>query len=214
MTAPEETPVPQDTPVAQELINEFVVAAHFDLPKVQMLLAEHPALINENATWIETPIQAAAHVGNTEIALYLLDHGAPLDICTASVLGLADEVTALLAEYPELSHATGAHNIPVLFFAALGGHTAIAEMLVAAGTPVDAPEGVNTALHGAALRGQTAMVRWLLDHEANPFTADFEGKTPYERALENGHTETAALLVQYEEAEAGIDIDGDGEVGA
>ena len=99
--------------LAQDTIDEFVVASHHDLPRVQTMLAENPDLLNENAQWIETPIQASAHVGNRPIAEYLLGQGAPLDICTAAMLGRIDEVRSLLADDPELAHAHGAHNIPV-----------------------------------------------------------------------------------------------------
>lgn len=186
--------------LSQDTINEFVIAAHHDLPQVKKMLAEQPALLNENAEWIETPIQAAAHVGNRQITEYLLDQGAPLDICTAAMLGRADDVRSILADEPEESAATGSHNIPVMFFAAIGGHVDIAQILLDAGSPVNADEGVNSPLHGAAMFGQPAMVQWLLDHEANPYAKDYEGKTPLDRAQENGHPEAAALLEPYFEA--------------
>ena len=181
-------------PLSQETIDEFVVASHHDLPRVQTLLAENPDLLNENAQWIETPIQAAAHVGNRPIAEYLLGQGAPLDICTAAMLGKIDEVRALLADEPELAHAHGAHNIPVLFYPAISGNIAIAQLLVDAGADVNFEDGQNSPLHGAALVGQTVMVQWLLDHDANPFAKDYEGKTPLDRAEDNRHEEAAALL--------------------
>ena len=181
-------------PISQEAVDEFVVAAHHDLPRVRELLAGNPTLLNENATWIETPIQAAAHVGNRPIAEYLLDQGAPLDICTASMLGLIDDVRALLADTPELSGATGAHNIPLMFFPAISNNTEIAQVLYDAGANVNAGEGGNTPLHGAAIFGNIAMLQWLLDHAANPYAVDYEGKTPLERAHDNGHEAAAALL--------------------
>lgn len=181
-------------PIPQETIDEIVVAAHHDLPRVQEMLAEEPRLLNENATWIETPIQAAAHVGNRPIAEYLLGQGAPLDICTAAMLGQIDDVKALLAEAPELSGATGAHNIPLMFFAALSDNTDIAQTLYDAGADVNAGEGGNTPLHGAAVFGHMNALRWLLAHDANPYAVDYEGKTPLERAQDNGHAEAAALL--------------------
>ena len=189
--------------LAQEMIDEFVVAAHHDLPRVEHMLAENPALLNENAQWIETPLQAAAHVGNRPIAEFLLAQGAPLDICTATVLGRADEVTAMLASDPELAHATGAHNIPVLYYAAISGNADIAQTLVDAGADVNAGAGGNTPLHGAAIVGQTVMVRWLLDHDANPYAEDYEGKTPLDRALANNHHETAAVLKPFFETADG-----------
>lgn len=180
--------------LSQETIDEFVVASHHDLPHIQTMLAENPDLLNENATWIETPIQAAAHVGNRPIAEYLLDQGAPLDICTAAMLGLTDDVKALLIDDPELAHAHGAHNIPVMFYPAIGGSIEIAQILLDAGADINFPDGANSPLHGAALVGQTALVQWLLIHDANPYATDYEGKTPLDRAEANGHAEAAALL--------------------
>ncbi|MEP7293381.1 MAG: ankyrin repeat domain-containing protein [Chloroflexota bacterium] len=180
--------------LSQETIDEFVVAAHHDLPRVQELLAEQPDLLNENATWIETPIQAAAHVGNRPIAEYLLDQGAPLDICTASMMGLTEDVKALLADNPELSGATGAHNIPLMFYPALSDNTEIAQILFDAGADVNAGEGGNTPLHGAAITGHVNVLRWLLDHDANPYAVDYEGKTPLDRAQANNHDAAAAIL--------------------
>ncbi len=182
------------TELTQEAIDEFVVAAHHDLAFVQQHLAENPDLLNENATWIETPIQASAHVGNRPIAEYLLAQGAPLDICTAAMLGQIDDVKAMLTDDPELAHAHGAHNIPVLFFPAISGNVEIAQVLVDAGAEVNFPDGINSPLHGAALTGHTAMVKWLLDHDANPYATDYEGKTPLDRAETNGHEDAAALL--------------------
>jgi ankyrin repeat protein len=180
--------------LSQEQIDEFVVASHHDFDKVQQMLAEHPALLNENATWVETPIQAAAHVGNRPIVEYLLEQGAPLDICTAAMLGREDDVAALLEEDPGLSEAVGAHHIPVMYYPAISGNISIAERLLAAGADVNAGEGGNTPLHGAAVFGQAEMVRWLLDHDANPYALDFNGKTPIEVAQANGHTMVVEML--------------------
>lgn len=191
------------TTPSQETINNFVISAHFDLPRVKEMLAETPELLNENAEWIETPLQAAAHVGNVAIAEFLLEQGAPLDICTAAMLGRADDIDALLAETPDLVHATGAHNIPLLFYPVIHGHLAIAEKLLAAGADINAGDGGNTPLHGAALFDRPEMARWLLDHDANPFAIDFEGKTPYDRAHEKGHQQVAEMLKPFAEAEEG-----------
>lgn len=180
--------------IGQEAINQFVIAAHHDLPYVKQTLAEYPQLLNENAEWIETPIQAATHVVNRPIIDYLLAQGAPLDICTAAVLGRADDVRTMLAENPELAHATGAHNIPVLFFPVVVGDLEIAQILLDAGAAVNVEEGANSPLHGAAIFGQAGAARWLLDHDANPYAKDYEGKTPLDRAEASGHEAVTALL--------------------
>lgn len=182
--------------LSQEQINTFVIAAHHDFDAVKTQLAAQPALLNENAEWFETPIQAAAHTGQRAIAEYLLEQGAPLDICTASMLGRAADVRAMLAEAPDLIGANGAHHIPLMYFAAIGASIEIAQLLVDAGADINVGVGGNTALHGAAGFGRTEMVKWLLGHGADPAATDYNGKTPLEIAHQTGHTAAAELIGQ------------------
>lgn len=190
----------------QNQIDQLVIAAHQDFARVQEILGENPGLLNENASWVETPIQAAAHVGSREIAEYLLEKGAPLDICTAAMLGYEDEVSTFLNDNPLLAGASGAHDIPVMFYPAISGNIAIAERLLAAGADVNAGAGGNTALHGAAGFGQAEMARWLLEHDANPYATDHNGKLPVEVAQTNGHTLITEMLRPY------TDLDREGDV--
>jgi hypothetical protein len=82
-----------------DLLKEFVTAAHGDMGKVRQMLAAHPELLNEAYDWgsagLETAI-GAAHVGNRVIAEFLLQQGAPLEICTAAVLGCNADVQIFL----------------------------------------------------------------------------------------------------------------------
>ncbi|MBL8147025.1 MAG: ankyrin repeat domain-containing protein [Anaerolineae bacterium] len=183
--------------LSQNQINDFVIAAHHDLPKVQEMLAEQPALLNESAEWLETAVQAASHVNRPDIINFLLDQGAPMDICTAAVLGLEDDVASLLIEFPDLVEATGAHNLPVVFFPAIAGYVNILSLLVTAGADVSAGDENNTALHGAVLFGQVETVRWLLANDANPYARDHEGRLPVDLANERGNAEIIALLEPY-----------------
>jgi hypothetical protein len=77
--------------IPTETVREFVTAGHGDLEKVKQMLADQPAVLNLSYDWNpggpETALQAAAHVGSRAVAEYLLDQGAPLDICTAAMLG-------------------------------------------------------------------------------------------------------------------------------
>lgn len=181
----------------QEIMDQFVGASHGDLAKVTELLAEYPGLINANARWRETPIQAAAHTGQKEIAELLLSQGAPLDICTAAMLGMTERVRRFLQADPALGRATGAHGIPVLFHAAIHAHIDVAELLLAHGADVNQGEGGNAALHGAARFGQAAMVKWLLEHRAHVNARDYEKKTPLRLAVESGHAELTELLRRF-----------------
>lgn len=181
-------------PATQELINDLVGNAHGNMARVKEILSEHPDLVDAKAAWGETPIEAASQMGNKEITEYLLNLGAPLNICTAVMLGMRDTVRVYLADNPKLAHATGAHGIPLLYFAVLHDEQAIAEFLLRQGANVNEGDGKMTPLHGAALFDKPEMAAWLLKKRARVDLKDFNGKTPLEVAEENKHEAVAALL--------------------
>ncbi len=177
--------------LGQETVGAFVQAAHGDLEAVQRMLAEEPRLLNARwAAFDESALEAASHMGWPEIARRLLDAGAPLTICTAAMLGMTDRVAALLDDDPALARTTGAHRIPVLFHAALGGRTEIAELLLARG----GGDGLGASLHGAVRPGHREMVAWLLEHGADANSPNYEGKTPLQVAEASGHDDIADVL--------------------
>ena len=182
---------------AQEIIDEFVGVSHGNFARVKELLEQYPALVHRQATWGETPLGAAAQTGQREIAEYLLSRGAVLDICTAAMLGMKDQVAAMLQADSKQAHAVGAHDIPVIYYPALYGYTEIAELLMAHGSDINAGEGKETALHGAAGFGQTAMVEWLVEHGAQVNPKDFNGKTPLRVAMDNDHKDAGYCLWQH-----------------
>src|SRR5436309_3463259 len=73
------------------LVQEFVGKAHTDLQRVQELLGQEPKLVNATWDWgegdWETALGAAAHMGRQDIAVYLLEHGARIDLFAAAMLG-------------------------------------------------------------------------------------------------------------------------------
>lgn len=184
--------------LSPERIREFVLAGHGDLQKVQALLEETPELLNLAHEWrpgdTETAIQAAAHVGHQEIALYLLAKGAPLEISTAAMLGQLETVRDMLQREPALAQHKSAHGIPLLPHAALSGQVEMLELVFASG----ADQGSSMALGLAVGRGHTDAVRWLLEN-ANPDLSwqNFQGKTLLQLATEGGHTTLADLLRQH-----------------
>src|SRR3989442_5210681 len=116
----------QQQPPSVEQIREFVIAGHGNVEKVRQMLAENPQLLNASYQWNdndrETAIQAAAQVGNAQVARNLLDNGAPLEICTAAMLGLRDEVERRLKDDPRRGSANGALGIALLLIAVLSGN--------------------------------------------------------------------------------------------
>ncbi len=181
--------------MSPDLIREFVIAAHGNLSQVQALLAAHPALLNAAWQWgdddFETAIQAAAHVGHRPIAEFLIGQGAPLELCTAAMLGRHAEVQALLQAGAEAATAHGAHRIPLLPHAALSGDPAMLDLVTAHG----ATAGASQALSLALSRHLTPAARWLLAHAQPDLTwQNFQGQTAWQVAAATGQT---ALLAEF-----------------
>ena len=111
-----------------ETVQSFVANAHGDLEVVRSLVAEEPALVNAAWDWgggdWETGLGAAAHMGRRDIALFLLENGARLDIFAAAMLGDVEVVRAMLAAYPAKRGELGPHGIPLVAHARAGGDDA------------------------------------------------------------------------------------------
>lgn len=111
-----------------KLVQEFVSVAHSDLNRVKELLAQESALVNATWDWgggdFETALGAAGHMGRKDIANYLLENGARLDIFVAAMLGNLDIVKAALTAYPDSINTPGPHGIPLIAHAKAGGDDA------------------------------------------------------------------------------------------
>lgn len=111
------------------LVQEFVGKSHGDLDRVKELLAQEPALINATWDWgggdWETGLGAASHMGRSDIANYLLERGARLDLFAAAMLGKLEIVRAALETYPEAINIPGPHGIPLIAHAQAGGNDAV-----------------------------------------------------------------------------------------
>ena len=112
------------------LVQEFIRVAHADFDHTKELLTQEPALINATWDWgggdFETALGAASHMGRKDIANFLLEHGARLDIFAAAMLGKLDIVKAALTAYPDALNTPGPHGIPLIVHAEKGGEDAIA----------------------------------------------------------------------------------------
>ncbi len=133
-------PVPQRPPaLASTLVNEFVRKGHSDLAGTKTMLAEEPALLNAAWDWgggdFETAIGGAGHMGNREIAEFLIAQGARLDIFVAAMLGQLELVRATVTKWPGLVQSKGPHGITLLRHAHAGGPPAkpVVEYLLSMG---------------------------------------------------------------------------------
>jgi hypothetical protein len=135
-------PAPPKPPtLPPDKVQSVVGQAHRSLEKVRQLIEETPLLVNacldQGGGDFETPLQAAAHTGGREIAEYLLQKGARIDLFAAAMLGQLDFVKASLALDPKAHEIPGPHGFTLLHCARQGGPQAKAvhDWLLASGVP-------------------------------------------------------------------------------
>ena len=115
-------------PLKLETGKEFVEAGHGNLDKVKLMLKEQPNLIYSRHDWgngdFEEAIEGAGHVGNKDIANYLISQGARVNLFVLTMLGKTDLVKPVLEDYPQLLFASGPHGFTLLHHAKAGGDSA------------------------------------------------------------------------------------------
>ncbi len=185
-------------PLAGDAVFEFVRAGHGNLARVKEMLKDEPMLLNSTWDWgagdWETALGGAAHVGNREIALHLLDAGARIDAFCAAMLGEREFVKSMLRFNPAAAVARGPHGYTLLYHVGHCGDAGLAED-VAASIASDRARHFNQALHSSVVRNHVELVAWLLDHGVDdPNTRNFAGKSPLDVAIAKQHDEIARLL--------------------
>lgn len=135
--SPGTAPVTPDRgpPIESGLVKQFVIAGHGQLDKVKEMLAAQPALINATWDWgggdFETALGGASHMGRADIARFLLENNARMDLFAAAMLGRLDIIKAAAAAFPNIIRVPGPHKIPLIAHAEKGGAdaTAVVEFL-------------------------------------------------------------------------------------
>jgi hypothetical protein len=128
----EDTTKPQKPPkppaLSAETVKIWVSKAHSDLEYIQMAFLEEPNLLNASWDWgggdYETALEAAGHVGNKEVARFLLGKGARMNIFCAAMLGQLEVVKTILTAFPDLKESKGPHGLQLIHHAKKGGEEA------------------------------------------------------------------------------------------
>ncbi len=106
----------------------MVTVAHGNVKRVRELVKAHPTLAKASWDWgfgdWETALGAASHVGNREIAEFLIENGAPPTLFSATMLGQLDVVKVMIAATPGCQRMPGPHSISLLAHAKAGGEAA------------------------------------------------------------------------------------------
>jgi hypothetical protein len=116
---------PKPPPLPDDMVREFVGAAHGNLTRTREMLDAEPGLLNATWDWkagdFETALGGAGHMGRRDIAEFLIARGARVDLFVAAMLGQLDIVRAMLAAYPALAQSKGPHGITLIAHAEAGG---------------------------------------------------------------------------------------------
>src|ERR1051326_4797025 len=117
-----------DPQIDRARVKRFVIAGHFNLDAVKEMLAADSTLINGAIDWgkgdFETALGGASHMGRRDIAEFLLEHDARMDVFAATMLGQLDIVKAAVAAFPNIVNVPGPHKIPLIAHAEKGGEQA------------------------------------------------------------------------------------------
>ena len=111
-----------------DAVKEIVSMSHGNLERVREMLKVTPALAKSAWEWgfgdWETPLAAAAHTGQAEIARLLMENGAQPDVFAFAMLGNLDAVQMLVKQNPGIQRSLGPHGITLLAHARFGGEKA------------------------------------------------------------------------------------------
>ena len=115
-------------PLPADKVKEFIIAGHGNLVRVKEMLAELPALLYATWDWgggdFETALEGAGHVGNKEIANYLINLGARTNLFVLTMLGKTGIVKSYFESFPQYLNARGPHGFTFLHHAQKGGDDA------------------------------------------------------------------------------------------
>jgi hypothetical protein len=184
-----------------DLVKQFVSKSHADLTTVRDLAGKEPMLARAAWDWgagdWETGLGAASHMGRRDIAQFLIDRGARIDVFAVFMLGELQPAKTLLAAFPNIHKTPGPHGIPLLSHAVAGKKPAFAafQLLIEAGADVNAAAWRGmTPLMQAVAADEPDTVRILLDRGANPSAKTEAGLTAIDIARKKNSTQIIAMI--------------------
>jgi hypothetical protein len=183
---------------------------------VQHVLDKYPQHLNSHGGWYVTPLVAALARGYFQIAEFLRQNGADVDVLgfsgktpliSATWFGDLNMVQRLL-DFKANVNAKTKYSWSALHFVSMRDplqcrrhpqwFSHIAQLLLQHGADVDARGNhCTTPLHMAVVNRRVEVVRVLLEHGANVDAENHEGKTPSQIAAAMGHREITEILLEY-----------------
>jgi uncharacterized protein len=171
-----------------------------DLPAVRALLDQDAALLSAKNAQSQSPVLFSIYNGQKEIRDLLLSRGAHLELHEAAAAGDLLRVKEIVQKDASLAKAYSSDGFPVLALAAVFGNFDVTKYLHEKGGDINAVATNGTgynALTGAVASGHSEIVKWLLDHGAEPNYRYAAGYTPLLTAAANGHLEILKALLAH-----------------
>lgn len=152
-----------------------------DLSKVATLL-KHNSYIDTRDHNGQTPLHYSIRSGNTEVAKYLIDHGANLNVHD---------------NYYQKTNTKYVYYKTPLHYAIESGNIEIAKYLIDRGANPNIQDAYSqTPLYSAIYSGNTEIVKYLLDHNADPNSKSYY-TFPLLAAIKLGNSEIVKSLIEY-----------------
>ena len=165
--------------------------------EVERFLHLDPGLIRSTEKGLSPVLVAAYHL-EPNLADFLADRKAALDIFEAAAVGRITHIVRLLARTPDLVNACADDGFQPLGLACFFGHAESAEYLVRAGASLNTPSNNHlgaTPLQSAVAGDHASIVSMLLKSGANPNVREGSGSTPLHAAANHGNIEIIQLLL-------------------
>ena len=171
-----------------------------DIATVRALIQADAALVNARAQDGLAPVRLALYYRQPEIAHYLIDRGATLDLYDAAAAGRIDRMRELLAGDPSRVNTYSADKATPLGLAAFFGHHEAVVFLLDHGAKIDMtatnPAFPFAPLHSAMSAGHKDIVLLLFDRGANVDVREGGGMTVLHEAAGLGSEEYVKLLLE------------------
>lgn len=172
--------------------DRFLLAAQeLDRAALERWLGEGAEVGAQDAVGSTATVLAVREGADTELLVFLLDRGAPLDVPDAAGRtplswaaggGLAELVTVLLRRGADVA-TVDTLGRTVLHYAVFSGESAVLPSLLGAGAEVDHQDSLGgTPLMYACGKNDAQMVQALSEHGADPNIEDKLGRTAADRA--------------------------------